>query len=50
MSKQIIYSMHLLQSNESVNLVGALRMDFAIVVLGVHDNDEVRRDVDTPAE
>lgn len=25
-------------------------MDFAIVVLGVHDDDEVRRDVDAPAE
>jgi len=31
-------------------LVGDLRMDFAIVVLGVHDNDEVCRDVDAPAE
>lgn len=25
-------------------------MDFAIVVLSVHDDDEVRRDVDAPAE
>lgn len=33
-----------------IKLVGALRVDFAIVVLGVHDNDEVCRDVDAPAE
>lgn len=33
-----------------MKLVGALRMDFAIVVLGVHDDDEVCRDVDAPAE
>lgn len=25
-------------------------MDFAVVVLRVHDNDKVRRDVDAPAE
>lgn len=43
----IIYSTHL---NEGIKLVGTLRMDFAIVVLGVHDNDEVCRDVDAPAE
>lgn len=30
--------------------MGALRMDFAIVVLGVHDDDKVCRDVDAPAE
>lgn len=32
------------------NLVKALRMDFSIVVLSVHDDDEVCRDVDAPAE
>lgn len=37
--------------NKRIKLVGgALRVDFAIVVLGVHDNDEVCRDVDAPAE
>lgn len=34
--------------NTRIKLV--LRMDFAIVVLGVHDNDEMCRDVDSPAE
>lgn len=29
---------------------GSLRMNFAIVVLGVHDNNKVCRDVDAPAE
>lgn len=36
--------------NKSIKLLEDLRMDFAVVVLGVHDDDEMCRDVDAPAE
>lgn len=33
-----------------VSLAGNSRMDFAIVVLSVHDDDEVCGDINSPAE